>query len=92
MNLHLILKFEWYDMIASGEKLEEYRDITPNYIRKFYSDGQPRHYDAICFHRGYSNTTMLREYRPPKVGRGRKEWGAPDRDVFILDVSREAKP
>ena len=25
--LHLFLKHEWYDMIARGEKLEEYRDI-----------------------------------------------------------------
>ncbi len=27
--LDLVLKGKWYDMIASGEKLEEYRDITP---------------------------------------------------------------
>lgn len=90
--LHLILKFEWYDMIERGEKSEEYRDITPNYTKKFFKDGQPRNYHAICFHRGYSNTTMLRQYKPPRVGRGRPEWGAPNRDVYILDVSKEAKP
>lgn len=27
--LHLVLKRKWYDMIASGEKREEYRDATP---------------------------------------------------------------
>ena len=27
--LHLVLKRKWYDMIASGEKIEEYREIKP---------------------------------------------------------------
>lgn len=27
MTLDLVLKYEWYDMIASGEKREEYRDV-----------------------------------------------------------------
>lgn len=26
-TLHLVLKSQWYDMIASGEKKEEYREI-----------------------------------------------------------------
>lgn len=29
MKLHLVLKHKWFDMIASGEKLEEYREIKP---------------------------------------------------------------
>jgi hypothetical protein len=28
-TLHLTLKKQWWDMIASGEKLEEYREIKP---------------------------------------------------------------
>ena len=28
-ELKLVLKKKWYDMIASGEKKEEYREITP---------------------------------------------------------------
>ena len=27
--LHLTLKKKWFDMIASGEKLEEYRELKP---------------------------------------------------------------
>ena len=31
-TLHLVLKRKWWDMIASGEKKEEYRDVlVPEY-------------------------------------------------------------
>lgn len=33
--LPLVLKGTWYDMIASGVKTEEYRDVTPRYISRF---------------------------------------------------------
>lgn len=33
--LHLPLKGEWYDMIASGEKREEYREFKEYYIARF---------------------------------------------------------
>jgi len=29
MNLHLTLKKNWFDLILSGEKKEEYREIKP---------------------------------------------------------------
>lgn len=32
--LTLVLDFKWYDMIASGVKLEEYRDFKPFYQRQ----------------------------------------------------------
>lgn len=43
--LHLALKRKWYDMIASGEKPEEYREI--------------KDLTHVCFHLGYNNQTML---------------------------------
>ena len=33
-TIGLVLKAEWYDMIASGEKREEYREIKPYWCRK----------------------------------------------------------
>lgn len=33
-TLHLILKRQWYDMIASGAKEEEYREITQYWMRR----------------------------------------------------------
>lgn len=32
--LHLNLKRKWWDLIASGEKLEEYRDIKPYWVSR----------------------------------------------------------
>lgn len=37
-TLDLILKHHWYDMIASGEKKEEYREIKPYWIKRLVSD------------------------------------------------------
>ena len=36
--LFLVLKEPWFSMHKSGEKLEEYRDIKPHYIRQFIKD------------------------------------------------------
>jgi hypothetical protein len=30
--LHLTLKKKWFDMIASGEKKEEYREVKPHWV------------------------------------------------------------
>ena len=33
--LQLVLKKKWFDMIASGEKREEYREIKPHWMKHF---------------------------------------------------------
>lgn len=33
-TLHLVLKRKWWDMIASGEKTEEYREIKPYWEKR----------------------------------------------------------
>lgn len=35
--LELVLKYQWFDMIQEGVKLEEYRDITPFWIKRIFS-------------------------------------------------------
>ncbi len=52
-TLQLVLKRKWYDMITSGEKKEEYREITPywakritqyfDYPKGYEIDAQMRH-------------------------------------------------
>ena len=37
MILHLPLKERWFRMIQSGEKLEEYREITPYWMKRLMS-------------------------------------------------------
>lgn len=36
--LQLVLKKKWFDMIASGEKTEEYREIKPYYLHRLLED------------------------------------------------------
>ena len=47
--LHLTLKKKWFDMIASGEKREEYRELKPYWHKRLMD----KTYDAIKFRNGY---------------------------------------
>lgn len=80
--LDLVLMHKWFDMIASGEKLEEYREIKPFYENRFrkYS------YDTVRLHRGYTNIVMEWKIASIKRGIGKPEWGAPDYPVFIIEL------
>lgn len=44
-TLDLVLKRKWYDMIASGEKTEEYREIKPYWIKRLIEERDPVHHD-----------------------------------------------
>ena len=96
-TLHLILKRKWYDMIASGEKKEEYREITPYYIERLNSwllinkGSRPLyHYDNICFHRGYTKTTMTFSINGILIGPGKPGWGAePGKKYFIIKLGEQ---
>ena len=45
----------------------------------------PTEYTHVCFHRGYSSTTMTWKIASIAVGKGRTEWGAPKGEyVFII--------
>lgn len=49
--LHLTIKKKFYDMIASGEKLEEYRSIKPYWISRLitYNDEMEKGiWDELC--------------------------------------------
>jgi len=46
--LHLTLKKKWFDMIASGEKKEEYREIKPYWIARLVDGlGHPTNYETV---------------------------------------------
>lgn len=79
--LILPIKRKWFDMIASGEKKEEYREISPFYTARF----ELASYDmpfTIRFRNGYTKHSpyidcKVRIY----VGPGKEEWGA---SQFVL--------
>lgn len=98
-TLHLVLKAKWYDMIASGEKKEEYREVKQYWMKRLIEDVAEDEegdtcchvfyvdYDRVCFHKGYTSTTMTFAVESIDTGRGKPEWGAPaDRDVFIIKL------
>ena len=37
-TLHLVLKRKWWDMIASGEKKEEYREVCHYWARRLLNE------------------------------------------------------
>ncbi len=94
--LHLNLTRKWFDMIKSGEKREEYRAMSPYWIRvfiqfpkrikiknKLYIPSEV----TICFSNGYSKTReqIFVECKGLEIGEGKKEWGAEEGvNYFIL--------
>lgn len=98
--LDLPLKKEWYDMIDSGIKQEEYREIKPYWCKRFlkldtalfsyrnnYESCNVNQYTHIRFRYGYTKRTMLFKLNDISIGYGNPEWGAPkDKEVFILKL------
>ena len=93
--LHLVLKKKWYEMQESGEKTEEYRELT-EYWRKRLIDQdtlRAKPYTHVCFHYGYTQRCFINRIDSITIGMGLPEWGAPEyREVFIIKHHREPSP
>lgn len=86
-TLHLTLKKKWFDMIASGVKREEYREMKPYWNKRLMCAKKP--YDKILFRNGYGRNAprLLIEFTRMESGLGIVEWGAPEaQEVFILKL------
>lgn len=84
-SLKLVLKHKWYDMIESGEKKEEYRDIKPFWWQRIFTspfqdnllqgwyDGR---FKYVTFYRGYASDRKSMTFRLGRVGiqNARPEW------------------
>ena len=91
--LYFPLKKEWYEMIESGEKREEYREISDYWCRRLlkYQDSVcdsiafRKDFTHVCFRYGYTKRTMLFKLDEITIDFGKPEWGAPkDKEVFII--------
>lgn len=98
-TLRLPLKKQWYEMIESGIKTEEYREIKPYWTRRFIGMNQPlfsfrygyqqanvKGYTHVKFSYGYTKRTMTFEIKEITIGKGKLEWGAPKGEVFIIKL------
>jgi len=101
--LHLTLKKKWFDMIASGEKPEEYREMKPYWIKRLshygeyiaemngiYFGHETRKFDFVKFRSGYATDapTLLIECHGIERGIGNPAWGAPEYPVFIIKLGK----
>ena len=105
--LDLPLKKEWYNMIESGEKTEEYREIKPYWIKRLtevktnilpfsmrnkYQPIPFKKYDYVRFRYGYTSRTMEFKINDITWGQGKAEWGAPAAAVFIIKLGERIWP
>lgn len=79
-TLYLPLKSKWYNMIESGIKKDEYREKKPYWAKRLID----RNYKYVTFSYGYTQRRMTFKYEGYELGLGKKEWGAPDEEVFII--------
>ena len=83
-TLHLTLKKKWFDMIISGQKTEEYREIKPYWTRRIWDT----EFDCVQFRNGYraDSPTMIVDPISVTQGVGNAEWGAPPHRVYIITL------
>jgi len=102
--LHLTLKKKWFDMIASGEKTEEYRELKPYWGQRFCShwckaekvkcDPPFKRFDVIRFQNGYAKDapTFDIELKEIEINIGIEKWGAvPHVRYFVLKLGQVIK-
>lgn len=90
--LHLTLKKKWFDMIDSGDKKEEYREIKQYWMTRLLSERKGIEADKypwaigfydgkfkeVEFRNGYSKVARRMRFAKCQisVNTGRPEWGA----------------
>lgn len=82
----LPIKKQWFDMILSGEKKEEYRDYTQYYLSRFGTYFEKR--ITIKLRNGYrkDSPSAICEVIPC-IKTGRAEWGAePNKKYITLEI------
>lgn len=90
--LILPIKKKWFDMILSGEKKEEYREIKPYYDARFRNVwGYPAYWGeihTIRFRNGYSkDSPSFVADASLCIDTGKTEWGAePGTRYYVLRI------
>lgn len=92
--LTLPIKKKWFDMILSGEKEEEYREIKPYYSTRFRNVwGYPAYWGdehEVRFRNGYrSDSSAITAVCTLSCKQGKPEWGAkPNKKYYVLRIVR----
>lgn len=92
--LTLPIKKKWFDMVRSGEKKEEYREIKPYYTSRFtklFGSLDLTSVDIakpILFRNGYnSSSPSFIANCSFSIKTGKEEWGAePGKEYYVLTI------
>ena len=101
--LYLPIKKRWFDMIASGEKKEEYREFKDYWCKRLYFafnvislKSEFKQFDFVCFKNGYQKDApeLWVACKGIRLGRPKPEWSDNwDEVVFVIELGRIlAKP
>ena len=95
-TLVLPIKKKWFDMICSGEKTEEYREIKPYWTKRFHTIGLIDRYGFVIPHEptritlqnGYGkDAPYVHVWVVLNIAEGREEWGAePGEPYYVLEI------
>lgn len=98
-NLQLSLKTKWFEMTKSGGKTEDYREITPYWIKRLCDDveyygksweGVFKNFETNIMTLGYpksTNTERIIKFKHAgiEIREGKPEWGAePGKLYFVI--------
>lgn len=87
--LVLPIKRKWFDMILSGEKKEEYREIKPYYDKRIghYAIGTGK-ITTLVLRNGYSyNSPAIKCKCSISIGTGKEGWGAePNINYYVIKI------
>lgn len=85
--LTLPIKKKWFDMIASGEKKEEYRDIKPYYSARLEKYMGKKHF-LVCLRNGYgADSPSVIALVKLSTGEGNTDWGAEcNKKYYVLKI------
>lgn len=90
-NLTLNVKKKWFDMILSGVKKEEYREIKKLYINKFEKFNYVNLFDTVTFLNGMKKETptIVVECVGISVGKSVPEWSDNwQGDVYVISLGK----
>lgn len=87
-KLQLTLKKKWFDMIASNEKKEEYREIKPYWEKRLLFKDK---FELVVFRNGYGKNAprLVIECKGITKGSARPEWSDNwQGEVFIIKLGK----
>ncbi len=81
-----IIKPYWCRRFSACRALCWMRDANGECRFRYGNRLNIRNYTHIRFRYAYTQRSMLFVFNGIQIGKGKPEWGAPDKDVFILSI------